>query len=188
MFELLTRKWWSIVVRGLSALLFGLAAIAWPDRTLASLVVFYGIFTITDGVLALAALFDRAPTRRRWSLVVSGGLNLLVGVLALVRPGLIGLTWLSIIAVWAIATGGLTILAASELRKELRGEWLLGLSGGASLLFGAGLLLSPAVVALALGGVLAVYAITVGVLLIALGLRLRRVAQARRQPAVFRAA
>jgi uncharacterized membrane protein HdeD (DUF308 family) len=187
MFELLTRKWWAVAVRGLSALLFGVAAIACPDRTLASLVVFYGMFTITDGILTLTTLFDRAQARRRWSLALNGALNLLVGVLALVRPELIGLTWLSIIAFWAITTGGLTIVAASELRKELQGEWLLGLGGGASLLFGAGLLLYPAAAVLALLSVVATYAITVGVLLITLGLRLRRLGGMRRQPAIYSA-
>jgi uncharacterized membrane protein HdeD (DUF308 family) len=181
MFELLTRKWWAVALRGLTALLFGLAIVAWPDVTVATLVLLYGIFVITDGALALIALFDRAPARRRWSLALNGILNMLVGVLALVRPELIGMTWLSIIAFWAIATGGLTIVAAIELRKAMQGEWLLGLSGGASLIFGVGLALEPAAAALALLSVIAAYAITVGVLLIVLGLRLRGLGVARQQ-------
>jgi uncharacterized membrane protein HdeD (DUF308 family) len=181
MFELLIRKWWAVALRGLSALLFGLATIAWPDVSLATLVLLYGIFAISDGTLALIALFDPAPARRRWSLALNGVLNILVGVLALVRPELIGLTWLSIIAFWAIATGVLTIIAAIELRKEMQGEWLLGLSGAASLLFGLGLALYPTAGALVLLSVIAAYAITVGVLLIALGLRLRSLGVARQQ-------
>jgi uncharacterized membrane protein HdeD (DUF308 family) len=114
--------------RGLSALLFGLALIARPDVTLATLVLLYGSFAITDGILALIALFDRAPARRRRVLALNGGLNILVGVLAFVRPELMGLTWRSLIAAWAIAPGGLTIVAAIELRREMQGEWLLGLS------------------------------------------------------------
>jgi uncharacterized membrane protein HdeD (DUF308 family) len=185
MFELLTRKWWAIALRGLSALLFGLAAIAWPNTTLASLMLVYGVFAMADGILALITLFDPAPARRRWSVALNGVLNLLVGVLALVQPELIGLTWLSIIAFWAIVTGGLTLVAAIELRKEMHGEWLLGLSGGASLLFGVGLLFFPVAAALALWSIVAAYAIIIGVLLIALGLRLRRLGQTRRQAAIY---
>jgi uncharacterized membrane protein HdeD (DUF308 family) len=181
MFELLIRKWWAVALRGLTALLFGLATLARPDVTLATLVLLYGIFAITDGILALLAIFDRAPVRRGWTLALNGVFNILLGVLALVQPELIGLTWLAIIASWAIATGGLTIIAAIELRKEIQGEWLLGLSGGASLLFGLGLALSPTAGALVLLSVIAAYAITVGVLLIALGLRLRSLGLARQQ-------
>jgi uncharacterized membrane protein HdeD (DUF308 family) len=144
-------------------------------------VLLYGIFAITDGVLALSALFDRAPARRRWALALNGVLSILAGVLSFVRPELIGLTWLAIIAFWAIATGGLTIVAAVELRKVMQDEWLLGLSGAASLLFGAGLALYPAEGALVLLSVIAAYAITVGMLLIALGLRLRSLGMARQQ-------
>jgi uncharacterized membrane protein HdeD (DUF308 family) len=181
MFELLTRKWWAVALRGLTALLFGLATIAWPNVTLAILVLLYGVFAITDGSLALIGLFDRAPSRRRWVLALNGVLSLLAGVLSFVRPELIGLTWIAIVASWAIATGGLTIIAAFELRREMQGEWLLGLSGVASLLFGVGLALYPTAGAVLLLSLIAAYAVTVGLMLIALGLRLRSLGLARKQ-------
>jgi uncharacterized membrane protein HdeD (DUF308 family) len=61
---------------------------------------------------------------------------------------------------------------AIRLRREIAGEWLLGLAGVISLVFGVLVLAFPGAGALALVWLIALYAIVVGVLLIALGLRL----------------
>jgi uncharacterized membrane protein HdeD (DUF308 family) len=51
MFELLTRNWWRVALRGLFAVLFGVATIAWLDATLATLALLFGIFSIGAGGL-----------------------------------------------------------------------------------------------------------------------------------------
>ena len=52
-------------------------------------------------------------------------------------PGTTALALLFFIAVWAIATGLLQIVAAVRLRKEIQGEFWLGLGGLASVVFDA---------------------------------------------------
>jgi len=84
-------------------------------------------------------------------------------------------------AAWAILIGILTIVAAIELRKAIDGEWLLGLSGAAALLFGVGIAVYPGAGILALLNMIAAYAIIAGVMQIALGLRLRRLNVTRQQ-------
>jgi uncharacterized membrane protein HdeD (DUF308 family) len=81
-----------------------------------------------------------------------------------------------LIAAWAIVTGVLQVFAAIRLRRELRGEWLLALGGVLSVLFGIALIFWPASGALALVLLIGAYAVVFGVVLIALGLRLRRLA------------
>jgi uncharacterized membrane protein HdeD (DUF308 family) len=183
MFELLSRNWWSVALRGLCALLFGLATIAWPGATLATLVLFFGIYTIADGALALAALFDAAPTSRRWILGLHGVVSILAGALAVIQPGITALAFVYLIAAWAILTGGSTIVAAIQLRKAIDNEWLLGLSGAAALLFGVVIAIYPGIGTLVLLGTIAAYAILTGIMQIALGLRLRRLRTAREQAA-----
>ena len=73
----------------------------------------------------------------------------------------------------AVAFGVLDIAMAIQLRREIRGEWLLGLAGAVSVLFGVFVLAFPGAGALALVWLIACYAIAIGVLFIALGLRLR---------------
>lgn len=165
------------------ALLFGLAMLAWPGATLATLVLFFGSFAIADGVLALIALFDPAPASRRWALVLHGVVRILAGVLAFVRPGTTALAFVYLIAAWAILTGISTVVVAIELRKAIEGEWLLGLSGAAAVLFGIAIAVYPGIGTLLLLSAVAAYAIIAGSMQIALGLRLRRLKSARLQVA-----
>jgi uncharacterized membrane protein HdeD (DUF308 family) len=78
-----------------------------------------------------------------------------------------------LIAAWALVTGILEIVAAVRLRKVIRGEWLLALTGVASILLGALLIAMPLTGALALALLMGAYALVFGVLLIALAFRLR---------------
>ena len=181
MFEILSRNWWTVALRGLCAVLFGLATIAWPGATLATLVLFFGIYASADGALALIMLFDAAPTTRRWMLALQGGVSILAGVLAFVQPGITALAFVYLIATWAMLSGAATIVAAIELRKAIDNEWLLGLSGAAALLFGIGIAVYPGSGTLVLLSMIAAYAIIAGTMQIVLSLRLRRLHAARQQ-------
>jgi uncharacterized membrane protein HdeD (DUF308 family) len=68
------------------------------------------------------------------------------------------------------------IIAAIRLRKVIQNEWLLGLSGLLSVLFGILMFLQPGAGALAVIWIVAAYALVFGVLLIWLGFRLKRYA------------
>jgi uncharacterized membrane protein HdeD (DUF308 family) len=174
MFKEMTRYWWVEALRGLTAVLFGIVALAWPEVTLTLLVVLFGAYALVDGVFGLIYAFG-AGRPRRGMLIVEALLSLVVGVVALVWPGITALSLLFLIAAWAVVTGILEIVSAIQLRKVINNEWLLGLSGLASVIFGVILAVQPGAGALALIWVIAAYAIVYGVLLIALGFRLRSV-------------
>jgi uncharacterized membrane protein HdeD (DUF308 family) len=70
-------------------------------------------------------------------------------------------------------TGVLDIASAIRLRKTIRGEWLLALSGLASVVFGILVFLFPGAGALALIWLISLYAFVTGVLLLGLAFRLR---------------
>jgi uncharacterized membrane protein HdeD (DUF308 family) len=78
-----------------------------------------------------------------------------------------------LIAAWAFLTGVLEIIAAVRLRKEIKREWLLALSGVLSIALGVVLALWPAPGAIALVWYLGAYAIIFGALLVALSFKLR---------------
>jgi uncharacterized membrane protein HdeD (DUF308 family) len=65
------------------------------------------------------------------------------------------------------------IIAAVRLRKSIEHEWLLGLSGVLSVLFGVLMLANPGAGAIAMLWIIGVYAIVFGVLLIVLGFNVR---------------
>ncbi len=172
MLNLLARNWWMLVLRGVLAALFGIAAFVWPEITIEALVILFGAYTLVDGAFNVgAALMGR---ERYWGLLLLEGIfGVLVGILTFAWPGITALVLLYLIAGWAIATGLMEIFAAVQLRRQIQGEWLLGLGGILSIVFGVLLAIQPGSGAVALVWLIGGYAVVFGVLLIALGLRLR---------------
>jgi uncharacterized membrane protein HdeD (DUF308 family) len=179
MLETLTRYWWAVALRGALAILFGVTALVWPGITLFALVLLFGAYSLVDGVFTLVAALgwrDRGATDtggRIW-LFVQGVAGIIIGVLALVWPGITALVLLWLIGIWAIVIGVLEVVAAVRLRRELRREWLLGLSGAATALFGILLIAWPAAGALTLIALIGISAVVFGVALLAFAERLRR--------------
>ncbi|HEU4537163.1 MAG TPA: HdeD family acid-resistance protein [Polyangiaceae bacterium] len=168
----LAQNWWSLVFRGALAVLFGVLTMAMPGLTLEVLVPLFGAYAFLDGALNLAGAYRSARDGERWrTLSLAGFVSVGAGLVAFLRPelSLSGLIYL--LAVWALATGVLEIAADVELRKRLDREWLLTVGGVVSLAFGALLIASPS--ALTVGSWLGVYALSLGGLLLAVGLRLR---------------
>ena len=174
MLDILARNWWAIALRGLFAVLFGVAAFAWPGLTLLVLVTLWGAYALVDGIFALVAAFRAAQMRMTWwPLVLEGILSIAAGVVTFAWPGLTALALLYLIAAWAILTGIVEIIAAVRLRHVISGEWLMGLAGLLSILVGVILVVAPGAGALAVIWTIGAYAVVFGVVLIALGFRLR---------------
>jgi len=174
MLELLAKNWWTFALRGVIAIAFGIIALVWPGLTLAMLVIMFGAYAIVDGVFSLtAAISGAAPKGRWWEFVLWGLLGIGAGVVTFFYPGLTTIILLYIIAFWAIMRGVMEITAAIQLRKFITNEWLLILAGLCSIAFGGILLARPGAGAIAVLWLIGTMSIIVGVLLIALSVRLR---------------
>jgi uncharacterized membrane protein HdeD (DUF308 family) len=174
MLEMLSRYWWVFVVRGIFAILFGILAYAWPGITLATLIIFFGAYVLIDGILLVIKTIGKWGERDdRWLLLLEGLLGIGIGVITFVAPGITAVALIFFIAAWSLATGVLEIATAIRLRKEIRGEGWMILSGIASIVFAILVMFFPGVGALGLLWLIAAYAIIFGVLLVILGLRLR---------------
>ncbi len=170
----LGRNWGWIVVRGIAAMIFGVLALVLPGITLAALVLLWGAYALADGIIALIAAFRiRDRGKPFWALLVVGILGIAAGILTFIWPGMTAIVLLAFIAAWSLVMGIFQIIAAVRLRKSIENEWLLGLSGLLSIIFGVLMLINPGAGALAVIWVIGAYAIVFGVLLIALGLKLR---------------
>jgi len=171
---ILHRTWWVLLLRGLAAIAFGILTWVLPGISLATLVVLFGAYSMADGVLGVCtAIAGRKEHEHWWVLLLEGLLGIGVGVLTFFAPGLTALVLLFYIAIWAIATGVLELVAAIRLRKEIAGEWWLILGGLASVVFGVLLMAQPGAGALALLWLIAAYAVVFGVLLVMLAFKAR---------------
>ena len=171
----LGRNWWLLLLRGLVAIVFALLTWAQPGVSLAALVLVFGIYVLADGLLGVwSAIAKRRDNRHWWLLLLWGLVGIVVGVMTFVMPGITGLVLLMYIAAWAVITGVLQIVAAIRLRKEIKGEWLLILSGLVSVAFGVLLFLQPGAGALAVAWIIAAYAFIFGVLMVLLAFKVRK--------------
>jgi uncharacterized membrane protein HdeD (DUF308 family) len=179
MLDALARNWWLILLRGIVAIVFGVLTFIWPGITLLALVILYGAFAFTDGILAIAAAIRGGAPAPRWWLALLGVFGIAAGVLTLFWPQITALVLLFFIAGWAIASGILQIIGAIKLREEIYDEWLLIASGVLSVTFGVLLVLWPKAGALAMVLVIGAFAIMYGILLVTFALHLRKHAEVR---------
>ena len=171
----LARNWWLIALRGAAAIVFGIITVVMPGISLAVLVLFFGAYALVDGIANIIAVLRRREGERPWwALLAEGMVSVAAGVVAFVAPGLTALALVYLIAGWAIVTGGLEIGAALRMRKEIRGEGWLILSGILSVVFGVLVMLAPAAGALAMVMFIGAYALVFGAMLLGLAFRLRR--------------
>jgi len=169
----LSRNWWAVSLRGLAGILFGIITFIAPGISLAALVLLFGAYAFADGVLAIVTAIRRRGNDRWGMLLLEGLVGVAAGVLTLLWPRITALALLYVIAAWALVTGGFEIAAAIRLRKVITGEWILALSGILSMALGVLLIVAPGPGALAVVIWIGAYAFVFGVLLFALGLRLK---------------
>lgn len=171
----LRSNWWALVLRGVMAILFALITFAVPGITIAVLVTIFGFYALFDGIFAIVSTIKAVQGHRRWgAFLLEGLIGILFGLYAIIFPLGAAAAFVTFVAVWAIFTGILEIAAAVRLRREVKGEWILILLGILSILLGMILVAAPVSGAVFLVWVLASYGLIFGVLLIALGFRIRR--------------
>ena len=179
----LSRNWWAFVLRGVLALIIAVLAFVMPAESLLALTLVFGAFAFADGVFGLVAAIRNIRKGEHWGwLMFSGILGIATGVVVVVSPFVATLVlatflWASI-AFWSVFSGVLEIVAAIRLRKEIKGEIWLILSGLLSVTLGVlvtwMLLTRPLESFLALGWLLGFYAAFFGAMMLLLGLRLSR--------------
>ena len=172
--DTLARNWWLFLLRGIAGILFGIVTFFAPALSLAALVLLWGAYAFADGVFAIWSAVRRHREDRWWLLLLQGILGIAAAIVTVAWPGITALVLLYIIAAWALVTGVLEIAVAIRLRKAISNEWLLVLSGVASVVLGILLMLNPAVGALVVVLWIGAYALVSGAMLVGLSLRLRR--------------
>lgn len=172
MLDRLTANWWALGLRGVAAVVFGLAALAFPGMVLMVMILLFAAYALVDGIFTVITAFRTADWNgRSWLFLMEGVAGLTAGLLTFLWPGLTALALLYLIAAWAIVTGILRLITAIWLPGVTRG--LLVSTGVLSLAFGVLMAAFPGEGALALVQVIAVFAVLLGLLLTFLAFSLR---------------
>jgi uncharacterized membrane protein HdeD (DUF308 family) len=180
----LARWWWTFILRGTVAIVFGALAFASPAFGIGLFVGLFAVWAIVDGVSGvLAGIRTRNQDRSWWLEILEGGAGIAAGVVAIIFPRFAAEVLVYLIAAWAVVTGVLQIVMAVRLRRVIEGEAWMALAGVASILFGVVLALFPGGGALSLAWLIGAGAIAFGAFLILLGWRLRRVDRLARRDA-----
>ena len=177
----LAHNWWALLVRGVLAILFGVTALTLPEATLSALVVAWGFYALVSGMFAVVAAVSGAPTGRRWVLALEGAIGIAAAAVTFVQPRLTATILLFLVALWALIGGALLFVAAIRLRKEITGEFWLGLAGVISVAFGVLLFAQPSAGAMAVVWLIGMHAIVFGVIWCALAVRLHSINKRREQ-------
>jgi uncharacterized membrane protein HdeD (DUF308 family) len=165
-------KWrWVVGLQGLASVILGVLLLAWPEISVYALTIVFGIYTLATGITAFAGAFSSQSKDERASLVLSGLLGIVVGVVVLVWPGISALALLYVIGIYAVMLGTLAIVASLRLPLDGRDAALMTLTGLVSIVFGVVIFAKPGAGALAVLALIAAFALVIGVseLVIAIG-------------------
>lgn len=165
-------NWVMLLVRGIIAVLFGIMAMVWPGITAIALAVLWGAWALVDGVINLAAAFQRGAHGKGWK-IFYGVISVLAGLVAIIHPfdAALVLTW--ILGIWFIVTAIFQGIGAfSSTRTQPR--WMLLVSAVLSLVIGILFVARPGVGVLSIVLWIGVVAIIWGIFLIIAAFAARR--------------
>src|SRR3954447_5674616 len=106
------------VVTGLLSIATGIVIIAWPGPGVVVLAIFLGAWLIVVGTLTISGAFAaRRVLSDWWPLLITGLLEVPLGVLALATPGATLAALITVAGIWAVAIGVTRIVLAFDVRS-----------------------------------------------------------------------
>ena len=174
--ELLKRSANYLILAGVLGIVFGLTAMAYPIGTVAALVILWGIYALTDGVMALVLAFRPEAAAARWFLLIIGVIGVVAGLTAIFRPFSSALVLTSLLGVWLVLRGLMEIASAFGETVETS-RWLLVLAGLFWVVAGVLFFSNPGTSAVSMTVWLGVLVIGWGMLMVLVGFRARSQAQ-----------
>jgi uncharacterized membrane protein HdeD (DUF308 family) len=172
--EMGMEKWWSFLLRGILAILFGIIALAWPGATVFVLIILFGVYALVEGLFATGYSIAQASRGEKFfALLLLGLLGILIGIVTLARPGITSVALLVVIAIWFLLRGFLGLISAFEMTGSTGYRAFIGIVGALGIIVGIILLAAPISGIFAIILVIAIYSIVIGIMLAVLGFMVR---------------
>ena len=169
--RVLHHLWWTLTLRGLAAIIFGMLVLAFRGMSWQALVYLFSAYALSNGFLALmpSCLPSKRQPGSNGSVLISG-ISMVAGLAGLIWAGMSIACVILLIAGWAIACGLCEMWLAIRLHDSLSSWWLMGSAGVLSILLGIALLLPVAEGAVALPWWIAGFSTVFGIALVLLSI------------------
>lgn len=141
--SLVSRSWWVLLLYGILGVLFGLFALARPLSAATAMVWALGVLAIAEGLVSVFAVFKENVAVSKGWLVFYAVVSIVFGIVAVTNPIAAAGGLLLFLAAWLVVAGIYRIIFAIRVREEIKGEWLIALSGVLSILLGIMFVVSP---------------------------------------------
>lgn len=174
------RTWWSLVVRGIFAILIGVFILARPLASVAAFALIVALWILIDGVMEIVVALETRDTLKHWWLTLLAGIvSVGFGVASLYYYPVLSLTFAVIWVSWWLLLSGAMAIYAGVQEKRLGHSWGWTVVWGiVSVLAAVYAFAAPPVTLLAIMSLLAAVAIIVGVLRLAAAFKLSSVKHA----------
>jgi uncharacterized membrane protein HdeD (DUF308 family) len=167
----------SLILRGVLAVIVGIAAVAWPGVTILALVILFAVYAFMDAGLEAVRAFSSGHAGPVLGHLLLGLIDLAAGIFALAWPGPTALVLVVIVAIWAFAGGLFELFAAFQGGETAGTRAMFILAGLASVAFGIVLAARPGIGAVTLALLFGLYSLIYGISLIVLGIQGRSSAE-----------
>lgn len=172
--RLCNRTWWVFLIGGIASVLFGVLAFANPGIALFVLAMFFAAYLLVDGVTNIWGGISQRDKKGWWALLLLGVLGVLIGGYALFVPPATMLAFVYVVGFMALLNGLAYLYLGWSVRKQVRGEWILYVTGILSVIFALLVFFRPALGGLYVVYLIAAWALVVGVFRIWFAFRARR--------------
>jgi uncharacterized membrane protein HdeD (DUF308 family) len=123
--------------RGVLGVAIGVALIAWPEESLATMAVSFGAYAVADGLLSLLGI------RHAWQRAVEGIVGIATGAFVLLRPDHGRMALLTVLAVWVVVMGTLRLRGALRFADRVSVRWVPALLALLAIVAGSTALVTP---------------------------------------------
>lgn len=171
--KLMQGKWTTLILRGILALILGVLMFVNLEAGALAVLVVLGVYAILEGVIKLVAAYAKHQAQEPyWHTLLAGAASLVIGIMIFAWPRITAVVLIALLAALILIQGVADLYAAIQERKSLPGRrfWLLLIGGIAQLLFGVWMIAQPVLGGLTVVGVIAAYAMVIGVILIIRGI------------------
>lgn len=185
--QLRQQSWWKLVITGLLAMAFGVAAMMLPARIMSERLLdvvlrvakpLSGSMTAVAALLTLVALvaidglvnLSGTSMKDRRAGRVRGVMGVATAIAAVFWPGRTAYVSVELIGLWAIVVGVLELFVARYSGEDGRDRALLVIAGIASMVIGAGMMMEPFAGAVVVSAVVGIAAAARGLSLIVSGI------------------